>query len=370
MNRIGGWLRGATPKSSASPKSNAAQAALEDAIALEVAALEKAMASVSLILNDDIEAAEKQLGDGNSTFHSLGHSLCLFMRSVLGFERDNMIKASERLFQCESRAAEDIKKAQKEAAAAAAEAGTSTAGSRVYPPGSEFALIQAEAQLMSGIVSVLQENKIEAVKGFLKLRKAWFTLNSILQDEEKYMDSLKKARDNSASPSSSSPSEKKSAGTPSAAGDDKNDTDPDDTDLEFVDAGETREPGTKTPLTYEGHVAKDADLEGKASRLSLNGRANGDVKKAAGTTTTGPDAGVFTHPIDIFVHSGIGMAMGVLLLALSLVPPAYARWISLTGLQGDRGRGIHMLWRSTEYANLNGGVAALMLFAYVSAPIM
>ena len=136
------------------------------------------MASAALIMNDDIDGAEAKLRRGDSTFHHLGQSLCVFMRSVLGFEKSIMVEASNRLYDCENRAWNDMKKAQKEA-------GTSAAGpGRVYPPGSEYALIHAEAQLMSAVVAVLHESLTEGIKGFYKLRKAFITLDGLMQIEE------------------------------------------------------------------------------------------------------------------------------------------------------------------------------------------
>lgn len=343
MSRFGGWFRAAAPKASSSPA-----ASQVDLVAQEIAAIEDAMASASLIMNDDIDGAQEKLRTGDSTFHHLGQSLCVFMKSVLGFEKSIMVEASNKLYDCENMAWSDIKKAQKEA-------GTATpAPGRVYPPGSEYALIHAEAQLMSAVVAVLHESLTEGIRGFYKLRKAFTTLDGLMQAEDAYLKS-RNLQVNASKVSISSSSEKKS--------DRLAEEDADDTDLEFVDANESRQQGTNTPLTYEGHLSKgsEAAAEEKLAGLSLNG----DAKSAQPSGfSSAPDSDVFTHPVDIFIHSGTNMCFGILLLIISMVPPAFSRLLSIVGFRGDRERGVHMLWRSTEFNNINGGVAGLMLFAY------
>ncbi|KAI1804872.1 hypothetical protein F4811DRAFT_256174 [Daldinia bambusicola] len=321
MSRLGSWFRGSAPASNqTSPASS-----LSDLRAREIASLEDALNATALIMNDDIDGAEERLRKGDSAFHLLGMGVCVFMRSILGFEKSIMAETITRLNECEARALSDMKKAQKEAEAAG------KAEDRIYPPGSEYALIIAYAQLMSAVVAVMNESLTEALKGFYRLRKAFITLDSLVQAEIAY---LKKKGIHS---------------------DSSSDT---DTDLEFVDADETH-PGAQTPLDYGGHLTKGLNTaEKNLSQLSLN--SNGSAKRPSSKRSSD----IFTNLVDIFVHSGANMAYGVLLTILTLVPPAFSRLLSIIGFKGDRERGLQLLWQSSGFNNINGAVGSLVLFSY------
>ncbi|KAJ1334142.1 Iml2/Tetratricopeptide repeat protein 39 [Microdochium nivale] len=340
MSRLLGWARGTTPKPSA--HSSAAQSQ-EDLLAQQIAVIEDAMAHVSLMMNDDIEGAEEGLRKGSSTFHSLGMGVCIFMRSILGFEKSVMLEASNRLYDTENAAWNEMKKAQKEAGS------STTLPGKIYPPGSEHAIVLAEAQLMSAIVAVLHESLTEGIKGFYKLRKAYLALDAIIESESTYLKQQGIQLENGTDIMLST-----TAPTPATSADD-------DDDLEFTDAAES---GIPTPDEYEGHLAKDegSSIAEKMGQLSVKGDKKLQTAKSPGTPETASD--VFTNPIDAFVHSGANMCFGILLLIISMVPPAFSRLLSIIGFRGDRERGVQMLWQSTRFENINGAVAGLMILAY------
>ncbi|KAI0006335.1 breast cancer protein [Xylariaceae sp. FL0662B] len=356
MSRFGSWFRGAAPKTSANPSPAGSQV---DLLAREIADLEDAMVSTAMIMNDDIDGAEEKLRKNDSTFHSLGMCVCVFMRSVLGFEKAIMTEASNRLNDCETSAWNEMKKAQKEAGAAN---GTED---RIYPPGSEYALVLAEAQLMSAIVAVLHESLTEGIKGFYKLRKAFIALDAIMESEMAYL-KRKGLHPDGSKGGIATPSENKPGG--SEEGTDSTD----DTDLEFVDADEAHS-GAQTPLRYEGHLSDATDPTKRSSKLSSKSHETlTPASDNAGSKSlpprsgfeSGPDSDIFDNPIDVFIHSGANMCFGVLLLIISMVPPAFSRLLSIIGFKGDRERGVQMLWQSSRFNNINGAVAGLMLLAY------
>lgn len=307
-----------------------------------------AMTSTAMIMNDDIDGAEERLRKDGSPFHQLGLAVCIFMRSILGFETGVMFETSTRLNDCENAAWDEMKKAQKEAGAA----GTTD---RIYPPGSEYSLVIADAQLMSAIVAVLHESLTEGIRGFYKLRKAYLTLDEIMQAETAYL--KKNGLNPDFTKQAASSSSSVSAGHANGA------EDTDDADLEFVDADEAHS-GAQTPMNYEGHLTKDSQPPEKSlSKLSLNSDTT-SKPLPNGKEGKGPGSDIFKDPVDQFVHSGVNMCFGTLLLLLSMIPPTFSRLLSIIGFRGDRERGIRMLWQASKFDNINGAVAGLMLLAY------
>ncbi|KAJ9148975.1 hypothetical protein NKR23_g4730 [Pleurostoma richardsiae] len=426
MTSLRTWLRGpsaangpasssSSRKSSASSTPNGSTSQVADPREVEISDLQDAMDAAGLIMNDDIDGAEARLRKGSSSFHLLGLGVSTFMRSILGFEKDIMAEASARLAECENRAWADMKKAQR-----AAEGGTGSSSSwfgrggggggssnghvsghasHIYPPGSEFQLVHAEAQLMSAVVAVMHESLTEGIKGFYKLRKAFVTLDAIMAAEERLLPGHLRANGASRRP--------KLADDPMPGSFDEKEFEEltrtlektkateDDSDLDFVDAKEGQS-GTQTPAaTYGGHLAKSTPRPGTPSKSSTwpvekHATDASSITSSAGPASKadtpahsrppsvshlrtvnrhsvlddGPDTTHFTNPVDAFIHSGANMCFGVLLLLLSMVPPAFSRLLYIIGFKGDRDRGVRMLWQSTKFANINGAVAGLALLSY------
>ncbi|KAF2862716.1 hypothetical protein K470DRAFT_255635 [Piedraia hortae CBS 480.64] len=229
----------------------------------EARALAEVMAGGNLIMNDQVHQAKEELSKGTSPFHALGLGITLFLQATLGFEKNMMAEASAKLAEAEKLAYSHQARAVKDPSTAYKSA--------VYPAGTEYALCQAEAQLMSAVVSVLSENLSEGLKGFFKLRKAFNTLHTINTAE------------------------------------------------------------TKSLQAHSGKAVTD----------------------------------ITSNPIDIFIHSGTAACYGILQLILSMIPPTFAKLLSLFSFRGDREAGLRMLWDATKYKdNINGALAGLALMAW------
>ncbi|KAL9104263.1 MAG: hypothetical protein Q9163_000759 [Psora crenata] len=317
-----------------------------------------------------------------------------------GFRADQrMLAASERLADAEASAAADHRRAQKDSHAFR---------SSIYPPGTEFALCHAETQLMAAVVGVLNESLTESVRGFYKLRKAYVTLDGILAAELRYMrkrdglgadtpggrsvDSLRSNRsarsirggfassqafvDLTKPPSIQSIDASHSHGAakdvalrnrPTSLAEENKDTSED----EFYDADETQD--HMELETYNGHLEIDGEINNPNETPTDNTTVTGHGQNLpqrkhprAGQSLLDhdPDSDVFSNPIDVFIHSGANLCFGLLLVMLSMIPPALGKLLSIIGFHGDKDRGIRMLWQASKFHNFNGAMAGLILLGY------
>jgi len=418
MSALRSWLRGPSaaappsksPSKTASPLASPAVSSLTlnghakppaSPGRQHMSEIDDAMKSASLIMNDDIEGAEAGLrGPGkDSAFHLLGLGLATFMKSVLGFEKDIMAEAATLLTETENRSWNDMKKAQKDAAAGGGSGWFSKAAStgpyekthrgetasKIYQPGSEYALVYAISLLMNAMVGVMHESVTEGLKGFYKLRKAFVTLDGIMQAEEQYLASLH-AGSNKSAPTPIPRRPRMSDDMMPGSFDEAEFADLEDKDSE-VDGFKTPNDvsATRTPKDApSSDQATSGGLEKKLDRLALDAQ-NSDIPKPPSQKSTKSQVSrpssqpsetepptrtnidtktLFSTPLDAFVHSGTNMCFGILLLLISMVPPAFSRLLYVIGFKGDRDRGLQMLWEASKFDNVNGAMAGLVLLNY------
>lgn len=378
MHRVGRWLDRGRAAASASTQSL-------DSLT-ESQNMESALRAVELIMDDDIDGAEKRLQDGTSAFHKLARGTLAFMRATLGFEQDVMKEATVLLYEAETTASTSLYRAQHS---------SNVFQSNIYDKGSEFLLCQAEVQVMTAVVGVLNESLTESIKGFYKLRKAYLALDSLTQMEVNFIkargvESMTSSRqistDNLALSTASSSSMLKSSEDtsqvkkPSALRNAElvNEKDDDSDSDEFYDAD------TINPSELDGYNGKIGKMTGSEERLSKGLEAldipdqptlaQQNSLKLSRTATTvllteDADSEIFSNSLDVFIHSGTNLMFGVLNLMISIVPPAFSKLLFIVGFKGDRDRGIRMLWQASKFSNVNGGMAGLVLFGFYNGII-
>lgn len=253
---------------------------------------------------------------------------------------------------------------------------------------------------MSAVVGVLNESLTESIKGFYKLRKAYITLDGILEAESRYMqgasgvghygpgrrsvDSLRSnrsARSMKGMPggfegatsgkrtelSSIHPHENQQAsGHELDLAQEKDEA----SDVEeFYDADEAID--LPKPATYTRHVELDG-VNGKLAELSVDADTRDSEALLSpkmlpireGMLDHDPDSDVFANPIDVFIHTGANLCFGMLLIMISMIPPAFGKLLFIIGFRGDRDRGLRMLWQASKFHNINGAMAGLILLGY------
>ncbi|KAL6703188.1 Mitochondrial outer membrane protein iml2 [Coniothyrium glycines] len=405
MFKVGGWLKGHAPVHTTKSFN-----ALE-----ELAQIEDAMSAVTYIMDDDLVTAEEHLNKGSTPFHQLGVGVCTFMRATLGFEQDIMKQAGHALYQAENSAYEHQIRAKK---------GNHSHQSAIYPPGTEYAVCQAEAQLMSAVVGMLNESFTEAIKSFYKLRKAYLALEAVMEYEKKFLkekstSSVNSAglegpftaasvRSNTAEASrpvlSTRPSAAPSVQSLSQsqqlqksisqkeAGKKASGSNSDDEDFDFVDAKEDRS-GGHTPLEYAGHTNAPAgqvgslELDNADKKLNMQPMSASKLPAATEnasdsvpeivedfqkptTNNSGDlevDMSLFSdNPVDRFILAGSNFCFGMLLLILSFTPPAFAGLLKIVGFKGDRERGMQMLWQATKFDDIHGAMSGVVLMGYLN----
>ncbi|KAF7719379.1 Uncharacterized protein PECH_004873 [Penicillium ucsense] len=338
MLRVGSWLYG-------KKAANASTQSLDSLV--ELKDLEEAMRAATFILNDDVDSAEAGLAEGTSTFHNLGRGMVAFVRATLGFEQEFMRQASERLSEAESSAATDQQRAHHRSQA------PNSYRSEIYAPGSEYALCQAIAQLMGAVVGVLNESLTESIKGFYRMRKAYIALDAILKMEASFMEknearrSLLKSSKGLSKTSLTSPHAKLARSASDLSG-----------KATPTSVGSPLAEDVLSPGLSELEISADADI---ASGPSTPGTSTPGASKIINHD---PDSDIFQNEIDTFVHSGANFCFGILLLLISMVPPAFSKLLSIIGFHGDKQRGLRMLWQASKFHNIIGAMAALALLGY------
>jgi hypothetical protein len=144
----------------------------------------------------------------------------------------------------------------------------------------------------------------------------------------------------------------------------------DDDEDEFYDADEDLE--RKETATYAGHIEIDG-VRGKLDGVTISKGGITDDKPLPpqrtipthhGLLDHDPDSDVFSNPIDVFIHSGANLCFGLLLVMLSMIPPAFSKLLFIIGFHGDKDRGLRMLWQASKFHNINGAMAGLITLGY------
>lgn len=331
--------------------------------------------ALNLLLNDDVKEANRRLLEKDSSYHYLGRGISSFMASMLGAEKELMKDAAAKLQLAETKTWEAMKQAEKDHTAFR---------SKIYPPGTEYLLCYSIAQLTSAITGVMSGSISEAIKGFYKLRKAFLTLDGIMQAESRYLKRMASASRSSLSSYSGSRAGSAQSTKSMPLGRDNSSS-----KLSTLTGSLSREgygseddtPQSAPPelANSESHLNNNgipgSELSPRLAALDLDNTA-GDSQDAIPNITISehpmiePEmaAEIFTQHTDIFIYSGTHLCYGILLLVLSMVEnPVFSKILYIVGFKGDRKRGAQLLWQATNFDNFNSAIAGISLLAFYNA---
>jgi hypothetical protein len=212
------------------------------------------------------------------------------------------------------------------------------------------------SQLTSAICAVLSGSVTEAIKGFYKLRKAYITLDGIMEVESAYIKKALASRGNSLSRVQSAARSSMKGAEPMS---------PTASQFKVEDNGNLDEKtGLEPGSTPEGSIkdlrsSLDHNSGHEAPSLNPVERVESHLLDIDPATV-----GITNHT-DIFIHSGTRVCYGILLVVFSMIEnPLFNRILYIVGFKGDRARGTRYLWQAARFHNFNSAIAGISLLAY------
>jgi Protein of unknown function (DUF3808) len=221
--------------------------------------------------------------------------------------------------------------------------------------GSEYHLCIALSLLMSSVVSFVSESVVESLKGAYKLRKAYQLLSSMFDMIER-LGSVARVRD------ATRVSKELSSETDTSEGSDE----------EYVDAtddvDDLRDPAPYHRLSPEiDPVDEVLERSRSGSTVSPSGHP-GSIRHGRSLSSITSFLPIHAQPgaslVDQAVYSGTLMALGTIMLLISLLPPSLSRLLSIVGFRGSRAQALSMLWKISASPTPFGGIATFVLGAY------
>ena len=217
--------------------------------------------------------------------------------------------------------------------------------------GSEYTLCIALTLLMSAVVSFVSESVVDSLKGAYKLRKSYQLLHKMFD-----MISLK---DGYQSPSQENEKE---------VDDEESGSD------EFVDASDTPA-ALASPTELASQVESMKLSNGKTHSEPISRSLSPIERRTSGLDRRASIATISTYheipapPVNLTltdetIYAGTLMALGTIMLLISLLPPSLSRILSIIGFRGSRTQALSMLWTVSPQEGPFGGLATFVLGTY------
>ncbi|KAG7891006.1 hypothetical protein KL936_002290 [Ogataea polymorpha] len=313
---------------------------------------ENALKAMDYFLDDRSSEGLRLLEDHDkSAITQLAYAVIQFIEATLGFEAATMKKANDALVLAENMSWKEKTFAEK----------NKIQTSAIYPPGTEWAVTYAEANLLSALLMLLSESMVDSAKALLKLRRAYHTLDEISKSMERNSveNGTSNSSMNSGSSSTSTASSQRFADVPGLSSEQSV------KDEDVIKRLEKLYKVRKARIDGE-HIGNPPASESLRHNLGFKERQKGEISDTMGYTVEYGNSDVPT--IDEFIHSGVNLCFGILQVVLSLIPPAIGRVLSVVGFKGSREHGLKMVWNAAKERNIHGGLGLLALLVFYDGP--
>ncbi|CCH43926.1 Mitochondrial outer membrane protein [Wickerhamomyces ciferrii] len=317
---------------------------------------ELALQAMDFLLDDRTQEGLHLIeNEPDCTIKVMAVGVIRFLEATLGFEAEVMKKAGESLTKAENLSSRDRSKHQR----------LKLTTSANFPPGTEYAVIYAEANLLNALIMLLSESMIESAKALYKLRKAYHTLDEVftlIKEYEKKQKQQQRSLNNLPNQSTST----LNSNTSSIWADVPFSINPDlikDPKLSNIadDVASMR-----SSRLNGAHIGNSPANDRLRSELGYSKEGLIDPDSSSSIKTKEIDESQST--IDEYIISGANLCFGILQLVLSLIPPAIGKVLSVVGFRGSREDGLRKIWKSVEGRNVHGCIGLLALLVFYDGP--
>ncbi|QHS74609.1 uncharacterized protein SPAR_K02260 [Saccharomyces paradoxus] len=325
---------------------------------------EQALRAMDYVLDDNADEGLALLDESDAkeasdqTINALARGVIEFLEATLGFEAEEMKKASATLAKAETLSLKSREKAQK----------VGLKSSSLYPPGTVYAVTYTESCLLHALLMIFSESMMEAAKAILKLRKSYYMLQEILETI-KAANKAKKLK-----LSSGSEYKESTPATFITGGDAFNSVDipyeltpEEQKDKDLLLFAEQIH-SMRTERLSGAHIGNSPAINRLRGELGLQAMEDLPKKEITDHQVLSDDIDLSQATIDEFVHSGVNLCFGILQVVISLLPPAIGAVLSVVGFRGSREEGLRLVWKATKQRNVHGCIGLLALMFYYDGP--
>lgn len=324
---------------------------------------EVALQAMDYVLDDRAEEGlqllrENENTDGtDQTINVLARGVIEFLEATLGFEAEEMKKASATLAKAEQLSLKSRQNVQK----------MELRSSSLYPPGTVYAVTYTESCLLHALLMLFSESMMEAAKALLKLRKAYSMLQEIFEAIKK-AEKTKKTQLSGFEDANESQTSFSTADSPFASVDIPYKLSPlEQEDHDLLEYAEQIH-HMRMKRLCGAHIGNSPAINRLRNELGLGAMKNLPQEEIKEYTAIFDDADLSQATIDEFIHSGVNLCFGILQVVLSLIPPAIGAVLSIVGFHGSREEGLRLIWRATRQRNVHGCIGLLGLMFYYDGP--